>query len=180
MKAPSARPIRSRLEELQFTLGEGPCLDAYRSGEPTLEPDLAHPRRSRWPAMSAAALESGAAAIFGFPLGIGDARIGALDLYRDRPGPLNRAQHADALEMADIAAHTVLAMQADDHAGGLVSQLQGNTFRYLVHQAAGMLSVQLDVTVDDGLDRLRAYAFAHHRPIEHVASEIVAHVLRFD
>src|ERR1700722_20167039 len=77
------------LEELQLTLCGGPCVDAYCEDYPVLEPDLAHPDRVRWNAFSPAAVDAGARSVFGFPLRVGGARLGALNLYRDRTGPLS-------------------------------------------------------------------------------------------
>lgn len=74
------------VQELQFQLGEGPCLDAWASMEPVLEPDLNAPARVRWPAFGTAGVQSGIRAVFAFPLGIGAIRIGVLVLYRDWPG----------------------------------------------------------------------------------------------
>jgi hypothetical protein len=177
--AGSTDRVSSTIEDLQFTLGEGPCIDAHRQGVPVLEPDLAHPTVARWPAMCPAALAAGAAAIFGFPLRVDTARLGALDLYRDEPGPLSSTQHADALDVADFVAWAMLAMQAGAEPGELGPQLDAGTqFRYAVHQAAGMLSVQLDISVPEALDRLRAHAFTANRPAEDVAADIIARTLR--
>ena len=111
--------VAALIEELQYTLGEGPCIDAYHTGGVISEPDLAAPVSLRWPAFTPKVIDVGARAIFGFPVRIGAARIGALNLYRDRPGPLSDDQHADALVMADIIARTVLALQAHAEPGSL-------------------------------------------------------------
>ena len=99
------------IEESQFALGEGPCVDAYNLDRPVLEPDLAHPAQARWLAFSGPVVASGVQAIFGFPLHIGQVRLGALNLYRDRTGSLTDEQHSDALAMADIATRAVLSLQ---------------------------------------------------------------------
>ena len=112
------------IEQLQYTLGEGPCVDAYNQDRPVLEPDLADPDTPRWPAFSAPAVAAGVRAVFGFPLQVGVVRLGALNLYRDRAGPLTDDQHADALVMADIAAQTVLVLQADARPGELAAELE--------------------------------------------------------
>ena len=79
------------IEDLQFTLGEGPCIDAVHAGAPVLVPDLQHSedlRAERWPAFLPGAIAAGVRAVFAFPLQIGAITIGALDLYRSSPGPL--------------------------------------------------------------------------------------------
>jgi hypothetical protein len=187
----SSNPVSALIEDLQYSLGEGPCVDAYRQDRPVSEPDLAdHGVLSgadradrggrRWVAFTPAAVAAGARAVFGFPLRVGDIRIGALNLYRDSPGPLDDEQHADALVLAGVAARAVLVMQADAPAGSLGAELEaGSDFRFVVHQASGMVSAQLDVSVGEALVRLRAFAFAHDRPLAAVADDVVARRLRF-
>jgi len=169
------------VEQLQYGLGEGPCVDAYNQDRPVLEPDLDEPSTPRWPAFTSPAVEAGVRAIFGFPLDVGAVRLGALNLYRDRPGPLTDDQHADALVMADVVAQALLVLQADAPPGKLAAELEaGADFHYVVHQASGMVSAQLEVSVGQALIRLRAYAFGNDRPLTDVAQDVVARRLRFD
>jgi GAF domain-containing protein len=173
--------VSALIEDLQYTLGEGPCVDAYHQDRPVLEPDLAHPATPRWVAFRGPALDAGARAVFGFPLQVGAVRLGALNLYRDRPGRLSDHQHADALVMAGIAAQAVLVLQADAPPGKLAAALDASAdFHFVVHQAAGMVAAQLDVSIAHALIRLRAYAFGNNRPLTEVAQEVVARELRFD
>jgi hypothetical protein len=169
------------IEQLQYALGEGPCVDAYRQDWPVLEPDLARPETRRWPAFAPPAIAGGVRAVFGFPLQVGSVRLGALNLCCDRAGPLSDDQHADALVMADIAAQAVLVLQANAPPGKLGSELgAGADFHYVVHQAAGMVSAQLGVSVREALVRLRAFAFGNDRPLTAVAKAVVGRELRFD
>jgi hypothetical protein len=173
--------VSALIEDLQYTLGEGPCVDAYHQDRPVLEPNLAHPVTHRWLAFAGPALDAGVRAVFGFPLQVGAVRLGALNLYRDRSGPLTDHQHADALVMADVAAQAVLVLQADAPPGKLAATLDASgDFHYAVHQAAGMVAVQLDVSVAQALIRLRAHAFGNNRPLSDVAHDVVARTLRFD
>ena len=177
----SSDAISALIEQIQFDLGEGPCVDAYHSDQPVLEPALATPDTLRWPAFSSPALAAGAQAVFGFPLRVGAVRLGALNVYRDRAGPLTVDQHADALVMADVAAAAVLMLQADAPPGQLAIELEaGGEFQYVVHQASGMLAAQLDISVGQALIRLRAHAFGNDRPLVDVARDVVARTLRFD
>jgi GAF domain-containing protein len=173
--------VSTLIEELQYTLGEGPCVDAYRQDRPVLEPELADPGTPRWFAFTPPAVEAGVRAIFGFPLQVGAVRLGALNLYRDRPGPLSEDQYANALVLADVAARAVLGMQAQAPPGALAPELEvGANLRLVVHQASGMVAAQLGVSVGEALIRLRAYAFAHDRLVTEVAEEVVGRRLRFD
>ncbi len=176
----SSNEVSALIEDLQYTLGEGPCVDAYRQDRPILEADLAARGAARWAAFTPEALAAGARAVFGFPLHVGAVRLGALNLYRDRPGPLDDDQHADALVLAGVAARAVLAMQAGAPPGRLGTELEGGAdLRFVVHQASGMVSAQLDVSVGEALIRLRAHAFADHRPLDEVAQDVVGGRLRF-
>lgn len=76
------------IEELQFTLGVGPCIDTCRTGLPVLEPDLAHPVTDRWPELAPSAVEAGVAAIFAFPVVVGGVGLGALDLVSASPSTM--------------------------------------------------------------------------------------------
>ena len=108
----SSNEVSHLIEDLQYTLGEGPCVDAYQQGRVVEEPNLAEPVTGRWLAFSPPALQAGVRAVFGFPLRVGTVRLGALNLYRTRPGPLDADQHANALVLADVAARWVLEAQA--------------------------------------------------------------------
>jgi GAF domain-containing protein len=177
----SSNPVSSLIEELQFTLGEGPCVDAHRGDRPVVEADLANPDMPRWLAFAPPAVAAGARAVFGFPMRVGGVRLGALNLYRDQPGPMSDDQYADALVLAGVAAQAVLALQAKASPGALSTALEeGANFRFVVHQASGMLAVQLGVSVGEALARLRAYAFGNDVLLTDVAEAIVTRKLRLD
>lgn len=171
----STDAVSELIEEFQFTYGEGPCIDAHHHRRPVLEPDLAEPTTSRWPAFSRAAVQAGARAVFGFPIHVGPVQLGALNLYRTTAASLTTTQHDDATAVADSSAHTIVATQTNAPPGSLGVELApGAALRFVVHQATGMVAAQLDVTVAEALVRLRAYAFAHDQLIVDVAEDVVA------
>jgi hypothetical protein len=177
----SSNHVSALLEDLQFTHGEGPCVDAYNLDQPVLEADLADPETSRWLAFSPPAVAAGARAVFGFPVQVGVARLGSLNLYRDQPGALTHDQYADSLVMAGVAARAVIAMQADSPPGSLPDAIaEGANLRFVVHQAAGMVSVQLGVSIAEALIRLRAYAFSNDLLLDDVARDVVGRRTRFE
>jgi len=172
--------VSTLIEELQFTLGEGPCVDAYLQSQVVLEPNLTEPATPRWPAFSHQAVDAGVRAVFAFPLGVGTVGLGALDLYRDSPGPLSDGQHADALVMAGVVANWVLDVQAKAPPGSVAEELEQNAdFQFVVHEAAGAVSVQLGVSVTEALLRLRAHAFVNDRLPREVAEDVLTRRLRF-
>jgi hypothetical protein len=168
-------PVSAGLEDLQLTVGEGPCLDAFASGGPVLVADLAA-QTARWPAFTPSACELGVAAVFSFPLQIGVVRLGSLDLYRDTTGPLTREELADALILSDLATQGVVA-DLDGHSAEDVSWLADPHVQ--VHQAAGMVQAQLESTTEVALLRLRGYAFTHNMTMAQVARLVVGRSLRF-
>jgi hypothetical protein len=168
-----------RVEELPFTLGEGPCMDAYSSRRPVLEPDLVGRGMARWPAYAAAAQEEGVRAVFALPLQIGAARAGALDIYRDEPGALTQAALAQAFTFAEIAMGLLLDTQAGAELGHTPVDLDDAlAYRLEVYQAQGMVMVDLEVSLDEAMARLRGYAYAHARNVSDVARDVVAGNLR--
>ena len=171
--------VSQLIEELQYTLGEGPCVDAYQQDEVVAEPDLADPVAPRWLAFTGPALRAGVRAVFGFPLRAGTVRLGALSLYRDSPGPLTGDQHADALVVAEVAARWVLEAQAGAPPGMVAAELDaGADFHFTVHNAAGIVSAQEGVSVTEALIRLRAFAFSSDRLLADVAQDVIARRLR--
>ncbi|MHB1923748.1 MAG: GAF and ANTAR domain-containing protein [Acidimicrobiales bacterium] len=172
----STDSVSALIEELQFTLGQGPCIDAFRDDQVVSEPDLASPASIRWPALCPPLLAVGARALFGFPLRVGGIRMGALNLYQDRAGDLSPDQHADALSLAYLSARVVLSQAGDLDAVGTGP---GADFHLVVHQAAGMISVQLGVSLAEALVRLRARAFAEDKNVDEVADRVVDRRLRF-
>ena len=168
------------MEELQFTLGEGPCVDSSRTGRPVLQSDLARSGPARWPGFTAGALEAGIEAIYAFPLRIGSIRLGVLDLYRDRAGALTAQEEAEALSFSDAATTLLLHLQSqaspDAFDAVAIPVIQD---RAQVHQATGMIAEEAGVSMASALMLLRARAFAADVPIVSLAQDVLAGVVRF-
>ena len=176
--------VAARIEDLQLTLGEGPCVDAVRTGMPILVRDLDEPDDvavERWPAFMEGAAKAGVRAVFAFPLHIGAIRVGALDLYRDRAGELDRDRLRGAFMAADATALALLHLDLDDldHTTGTDDGARPATQQLQVHQATGMVQVQLNVTTEQAFLMLRARAFSTGRPLVDVAIDVVERRLRF-
>lgn len=169
------------IQELQLELGEGPGVDAWSSDVPVLEPDLAQQGTIRWPSFAHAARDAGVGAVFAFPLQAGAIRIGVLMLYRDYAGALIGEELALGLVLADVATQVVLAVQAGAPADTVHELLAGEPAHWAeVHQATGMVSVQLGVSMDEAFVRLRAHAFADGRPLRDVARDVVSRRLTLE
>jgi hypothetical protein len=163
------------VQDLQLALGEGPCVDAWMSGEVVLEPDLADPAVVRWLAFAQAGVEAGLRAVFAVPLRLGAAGIGVLVLYRDCVEVSSADELAYGLVLADVATQVVLGLQAGAPADTVHQLLAKEPPHWAeVHQATGIISVQLEVSLDETFVRLRAFAFANDRQLRDVARDVVA------
>jgi hypothetical protein len=170
--AAASSKASARLEELQFTMGEGPCLAAYASRSPVLVPNLSEAATSTWLGYGPAAHDHGVRAVFAFPLQVGGARLGALDVYRAQPGGLSAWALSRALTYAEVALRTMLDAQGDAE-GAEALWTDGDDTRFEVYQAQGMVMIQLGVGAAEALSRLRAYAYAHDRRLRDVANDVI-------
>jgi hypothetical protein len=169
----------AEVEDLQFALGEGPCLEGFRDGAPVFAPDLSDGRQERWPSFARQAIAMGARAVFVLPLQLGAIRVGVLYLYRDRQGMLSAAQLADSLDLAELAMLTILELQSQAPPGQLGAGLEGAWSHHaVVHQATGVVAAQLSTKLADALARIRAHAFAEDLSIYTVAADVVSGRLR--
>lgn len=189
-------PLAQQIDELQFTLGEGPCLDAYRHDQAQLCARLDQQEYARWwPGFTAELVGLGVAAVFAFPIP-GELRpMGVLELYRRTVGALTEHE----LGSARVCATAIRAgLEANwrtqvTRSGGPSAAVQAAALhgvaaptpedpftRSQVHVAAGMVAVQLKESTRDGLARLRAYAYTHRRSVLAVAADVVSRRLSFE
>ena len=167
------------VEDLQFSLGEGPCLAAFEDGAPVFEADLMA-ADGRWPGFTSAALDAGVRAVFALPLQVGAIRLGVFYLNRRDPGMLSPDQLADAFVLAEMATVALLGGQDGAASGELGAELEGTwTHRAIVHQATGMISARLGVPLDQALLRLRSLS-ANGRSLYDVARDVVDGRLKVD
>ncbi|WP_295696732.1 GAF and ANTAR domain-containing protein [Lapillicoccus sp.] len=172
-------PDSRAIEELQHSLGEGPCIDAFTSRRPVLEPDLLGRGIQRWPAYGPAAHAYGVGAVFALPLQVGGARLGALGIYRAEPGPLAALTFSQAITFAEIAVG--LLIDGQDADGGTVSGVDDLVaYRAEVYQAQGMVMVDLGVTLSEAMARLRGFAYSDGRPLSDVAHDVLAGILQLN
>ena len=164
-------------EALQFDLGEGPSYTAHRTGLPAQVPDLE--RDETWPAFAEAAAGVGLRAVFAFPLRSGSIGLGALTLYQHVAGELTSEQYADALVAARVALNLLTSLQAGrppDELDAVFTDSLSNSVE--VHQASGVVSVQLGIPVAAALAVLRAHAFAAGASLTDIATQVIEHRLK--
>jgi hypothetical protein len=176
-----SNPRMRSLEELQFTMGRGPCHDAYQSGSPVHAAVLDGRVETLWPTFVDLARESGVTAVFAFPLATHGVKVGVLTLYHDREGELTATQNSDSLAISAVLAETILSLQEAAPTGSVAHGLDAAvSYRAEVFQASGMLAIHLQITPADALLRIRAHAFANGFTAGAVSREIVAGRLRLD
>jgi len=162
------------LEELQFSLGEGPCIEAVDVRRPAFEPDLTTTGSRRWPLYAPAACALGARAVFAVPLQMGAARLGVLDIYRDRPGSLTAAALRDGLSLAEVALALLLESQRTRNRASFengMNEVVGH--RTVIYQAQGKVMVALGISLPEALSRLQAHAFSTGRTLAEVAQDVL-------
>ncbi len=164
----------SALVELEFTLGDGPSREAFAARRPVLIPDLRAGRNDRWPGYLAESVAAGVGAVFAFPLNVGAAGFGVLDVLCDEAGPLSEDDLGMILTFAQIATEILLDGRLTTYDGHLDPELAAALDpRSEIHQAQGMLMVILDVSLAEALVRMRAHAFSRGRPLIELAREII-------
>jgi len=167
------------VERLQFTYGEGPCLQAYRTGQPQMIP--AWELASRWPEMNRDLTAiTPYRAVASVPLIDGATRLGALDLYLEQPAGLDPMDRRAAFTVAACISQALVSARiftvaaqradptpgADGHTDPMASRIQ-------VWKAMGLLNVELKVTAPDALALLRAHAYATERLVDDLALDII-------
>lgn len=171
MSLASSGPRATELDGLQFTVGEGPSLEAFDSRRPVLEPDLSARGSARWPGYAAAISERGVRSVFAFPMQVGAARLAVLAVYLERSGPLSSESLNDALDFAALGVETMLSRSPVGELEPYVESVLDNHAE--VYQAQGMVMVQLGISLDEAMVRLRAHAYGHNIPLSRLTSDIV-------
>ena len=181
----SGAPART-YDELQFTLGEGPCLDSVARRTPILVVDLADPKEVRWPAYGPAMLAHQIRGVYAIPLVVAGEYVGALDLFRAQPGQLPDDDLAGAVAAAELAGVPLLDLldgdmqaAAGDPNSNAWAELNALS-RAEVSQATGMLVAQLGVEPAEALVRLRAHAYTTGRSATDVANDILERRLKLE
>ncbi|MGE5696475.1 MAG: GAF and ANTAR domain-containing protein [Candidatus Sericytochromatia bacterium] len=173
-------------DELQFTLGEGPCIDSVAHRTPIVAVDLSDPHEHRWPSFGPAMLFHQIRSIYGIPVVVAGEFVGALDLFREQPGELSSDQLSGAIVAAELAGIPLLDL-LDTDLQAAIADPDSNAWAELnalsraeVSQATGMLVAQLEIEPAEALVRLRAHAYATGRSATAVARDILDHRLRLD
>lgn len=174
------------MDELQFTLGEGPCLDAISLFAPVLAADLTGASKKRWPAFAPEAVQLGVRAVFSLPVTVAGFPIGVLTVCRQLPGHLTGGTLTGFFLAAELAVLPLLDLLGADmrsavnDIGSPAWADLGSMMRSEVYQAAGVLIAQLGIPPAEAMVRLRAHAFAAGLSVSDVAYQVIDHRLYLD
>jgi GAF domain-containing protein len=161
------------VELFELQAREGPCLDAFRTGE-----RVAHERLSggegRWPRFAAVALEAGFRSAFALPLRLRDATIGALNVFSSDQTPMGEPDVLVARPFADLATISVLQQRAVADTQRVNEQLShALTSRIVIEQAKGVVFERAGVDMAEAFSRLRSYARNHNLRLTDVAQAAI-------
>jgi transcriptional regulator with GAF, ATPase, and Fis domain len=173
LHATAASTESARLLELfELQADAGPCMDAYRTGSQVVNADL-EVSQERWPQFAEAAQATGFVSVHALPLRLRATIIGALNLFRARPGALSDADVRTGQALADVATIGILAQRGLHQADLLTTQLQNAlNSRVTIEQAKGVLAERRGITVDQAFAVLRAYARNHNLHLSDLARQI--------
>src|SRR2546423_9631347 len=161
------------LERFELQAREGPCLDAFRTGEPVEHENL-EAGSGRWPAFSAAALKAGFQSALALPLRLREATLGALNLLGVTQTPMGQADIIVARAFADLATLSIIQHRTAAEAQRLNEQLSGAlTSRVVIEQAKGVIAERADADLAEAFSRLRTYARNHNLRLTDVAQAAV-------
>lgn len=164
----------SRLLELfQLQSQEGPCLDAFHTGERVIVTDLAS-MSDRWPTFTTEARAQGFAAVHAIPLRLRDDVLGAMNLFNAEARALTEEDLRQAQALADIATIGLLQERAIQTKRVIVEQLQGAlNSRVVIEQAKGLLANAGGFDMDESFKLLRWVARSSHQRLGDVALDLV-------
>ncbi|WP_242456215.1 GAF and ANTAR domain-containing protein [Mycolicibacterium sp. P1-18] len=168
-------------DEAQFTVGEGPGLDAVAHGSPMVVEDFADQREHRWPIYGQVLLTHHVRGVVAMPFAVAGRYFGALELFSTAPARMSGERLAAAMAAANQAGLYLLdLLDEDDNADGTAWVELHTPARAEVAQATGMVMAQLNLRPDDALVRLRAHAYATGAATADVARAVVERRLHLE
>jgi GAF domain-containing protein len=161
------------VELFELQAQEGPCLDAFRTGE-RVEHEKLRAGSGRWPRFSTVALEAGFQSAFALPLRLRDTTIGALNVFNVAQTPMDEADALVARAFADLATISVLQTRAADETQRVNEQLTNAlTSRVVIEQAKGVVFERAGIDMTEAFSRLRHYARSNNLRLTEVAKAAI-------
>lgn len=161
------------VELFELQADEGPCLDAFRSGE-RVESESLQSGMGPWPLFTEVALSAGFRSVAALPLRLRDTTIGALNLFGVEAYPMDERDAQVGRALADLAAISVLQHGATTQAQRVNEQLSGAlASRVVIEQAKGVIAERAGIEIPDAFSLLRNYARSHALLLANVAQAAI-------
>ncbi len=169
----AASSERMRLIELlELQVDEGPCVDAYQSGQAVTNVDITT-SDDRWPNFSPLGRENGVRKVSAIPMRVREQTVGAMNLFGADDTLLTEADVNVAQALAHIATIGILQERTLRHSETISDQLRfALNSRVSIEQAKGLVSAQANVRMDDAFQLIRRYARNNNRPLHEIAREL--------
>jgi GAF domain-containing protein len=171
----SSDEFANEVDEVQYDQGEGPCLEASRTGRVIYVPDMRDD--GRWPRYRLHAVAAGVRSSLSLPLTIADATIGALNLYCTEPDAFDdRLRQGLAVFAAQAAAALTMVLRQARQDKVTAQLEQALESRATIDQAMGIVMAQQRCSADEAFALLRAHSQNTNRKLRDVAAEIIERV----
>ncbi|CCG05686.1 GAF and ANTAR domain-containing protein [Blastococcus saxobsidens] len=168
----SSDALAARVDEIQYAQGEGPCLEAMRTGTVVYAPDLAGD--DRWGNYRSYALAQGVRSVLSNPLGVEGQHFGALNMYSTEANGFDDAAREQAERWAQQASGAVgVALRLAErtrHGQQLAEALDS---RSIIDQAIGILMAQQRCSSGVAFEILRSASQGRNVKLRTIAADIV-------
>ena len=167
-------PEFTRLDEQQFTMGDGPTFEAQHSPEPVVVDSFrSRPATLRFPVFSQFALENEVSSALAIPLRIGESVLGIMTAYGKDDTSFAAPAIADGVVLASLASLFIVSHLSKVPTNGLSEEFGVvSADQSLIHFAAGMVAEQLNMPIIDALVRMRSYAYRENVGLGEIAQRI--------
>lgn len=164
------------VELLQLQASEGPCLDAFRSGEPVQTgPLTSQEAETRWPKFAPMAASAGFDSVVAVPMRLRDTVLGSLNLFRLGPGEATDRDVTFVQVLADLATIAIVQDRVVEDARTVIDQLQtALDTRVSIEQAKGIIAARSDLDVTTAFERIRSYARSSNSRLSEVSARIIS------
>ncbi|MCW2803029.1 MAG: hypothetical protein JWN06_1246 [Propionibacteriaceae bacterium] len=174
-----SQDVATMLERFQLHMDEGPCVEAFRTGQSVTDENLSAASK-RWPNFAPAALAAGFTGVHALPMRLRKQVIGGLNLFTAGGQTVSGVDLEVVQAFTHVATVGLLQERAVQEASLLAGQLEkALTSRVVIEQAKGAISQVHGITVDEAFAALRSYARRNHYKLTELASDCVTDPDRF-
>ena len=167
----------SDVEEEQLGTREGPCLDAFHSGDAVDVSDISA-TAEKWPHFVESSARSGFKAAHAVPLRLRTQILGSMNLFSTNVGALSDADAALVQALTDVATIGIIHQRADREHADVNQQLQhALESRIIIEQAKGFLAERHQLPIDGAFQLLRQHARSNHARLRDIALQVTTRQL---